>query len=125
MTDTVKLIQNHRSIRKYLNKPIEDNILGELFQAAQSASSSHNVQAYSIIVIKEKDKKSRLTELCGSQKWIEDCPVFLVFCADLYRLKVACELNGTGYALDGIETLIVAVTDPALGAKNVMRGAES
>lgn len=125
LTETVQLLQNHRSIRKYLDKPIEEGILKELFTAAQSAPSSHNVQAYSIIVIKNKAKKIELSELCGSQRWIVECPVFLVFCADLYRLKVACEMNGNNYALDGIENLIVGVADTALAAENVLIGAES
>lgn len=124
-SETIKLMQNHRSIRRYLDKPIEENILKELFTAGQSASSSHNVQAYSIIVVKDEDKKEKLSQLCGSQAWVRECPVFLVFCADLYRLKIACEIHNEDYALDGIENLIVGVADTALAAENVLVGAES
>lgn len=124
-TNTIKLMQNHRSIRKYLNKPIDDDILDELLTAAQSASSSHNVQSYSIIIIKDKNKKEKLSELCGSQEWVKECPVFLVFCADLFRLKVACEMEGREAALNGVENLIVGVVDTSLAAQNLMLGAES
>lgn len=124
-SETIEIIQNHRSIRKYLDKKIDEEILKELFTSAQSASSSHNVQAYSIVVVKNQDKKEKLSELAGSQAWIKECPVFLVFCADLYRLKIACEIRGEDYALDGIENLIVGVADTALAAQNVLVSAES
>lgn len=124
-SETIKIMQNHRSIRRYLDKQIEEEILKELFTSAQSAPSSHNVQAYSIIVVKDKEKKEKLSEICGSQAWIREAPVFLVFCADLYRLKIACEMHNENYALDGIENLIVGVADTALAAQNVMIGAES
>lgn len=124
-SETIKLIQNHRSIRKYQEKPIEDNILKELFTAAQWAPSSHNMQAYSIIVIKNQDTKTKLSKYCGSQEWVKTCPVFLVFCVDLYRLKIACEMNGTEFALDGIENLIVGIVDTALAAQNVFISAKA
>ena len=124
-TETVRLIQNHRSIRKYLDKPIDDSILHELLVAAQWAPSSHNVQAYSIIVVKNQDTKNTLSEYCGSQEWVRTCPVFLVFCADLYRLKTACEMNESHYALDGVENLIVGAVDAALSAENVYISAKS
>lgn len=124
-TETIKLIQNHRSIRKYLDKDIEDGVLNELLVAAQWAPSSHNVQAYSIIVVKDQDKKNILSEYCGSQEWVRTCPVFLVFCADLYRLKVACEMNESPYALDGVENLLVGAVDAALAAENTYIGAKS
>lgn len=125
MTEIINLIKNHRSIRKYQDKPIEDGILKELLTIAQWAPSSHNVQAYSIIVVKDSAKKKEISKLCGEQKWIEECPVFLVFCADLYRLKLACEMKNTKYELDEIENLIVGVVDTSLAAENVFVGAKS
>ena len=124
-SETIKVIQNHRSIRRFIDKPIEDDVLKELFTSGQSASSSHNVQGYSIIVVKDKDKKEELSKISGEQEWVKESPVFLVFCADLYRLKLACEMHDEKYALDGIENLLIGVTDTALVAQNVMIAAES
>ncbi len=125
MTETTILIQNHRSIRKYSSKPINDAILQDLFLSAQSASSSHNVQAYSIIVVKDKEKKDKISKLAGDQKWVRECPVLLVFCADLFKMKTACEMNDAPYALNGIENLIVGIVDTALAAQTLLIGAES
>lgn len=123
--DTVKLIQNHRSIRKYIDKPIEDEILQELMQSAQWASSSHNVQAYNVVVVKDKQRKKMFADLCGGQKWIENCPVFLVLSADFYRLKKASEMNTAPCEIDEIENLLVGTVDTALVAQNILLSAES
>lgn len=125
MTETTKIIQEHRSIRKYKEKPIDDEIMKDLFLSAQSASSSHNVQAYSIIFIKDQEKKDMISNLAGDQLWVRTCPVFLVFCADLFKLKTACEMNDAPYALNGIENLIVGIVDTALVAQTLLISAES
>lgn len=123
--DVASLIQNHRSIRKYSDKPIEGEILQELLNSAQWAPSSHNVQAYSIVVVKEQNKKKRLSELCGGQKWVEACPVFLVLSADFYKLKMACEMYHTPCEIDEVENLLVGAVDTALVAQNILVTAEA
>ncbi|SNS10916.1 nitroreductase/FMN reductase (NADPH) [Anaerovirgula multivorans] len=125
MNAMLKLIQSHRSIRKYLKKPIPDELIEELLTSAQWASSSHNVQAYSIIVVKKEDTKRKLAEYCGSQHWVEVCPVFLVFCADFYRLKLTSDMYGTEFKIDEVENLIVGSVDTALAAQNLLLSAES
>lgn len=49
MNTTIETILNHRSIRKYTNEPVSDEQIETIIQAAQSASTSSFVQAYSII----------------------------------------------------------------------------
>jgi nitroreductase len=123
--EIIKLIQSHRSIRRYTEEPISDEILGNILNSAQSAPSSHNVQAYSVIVVKNKETKRKLSELCGAQKWVETCPVFLVFCADFYRLKATCDMHATNFEIHEVENLIVGAVDTALAAENVLLSARS
>lgn len=87
MNDTLSLLMNHRSIRKFTDEPVTEEQLKTIVAAGQMASTSSNVQAYSIIAITDSEKKRRLAELAGNQAYIVECPVFLVWCADLYRLK--------------------------------------
>ncbi|USG67621.1 oxygen-insensitive NADPH nitroreductase [Brevibacillus ruminantium] len=124
-TEVTRLIQSHRSIRRYTDEPIGEEVLADVLACAQWAPSSHNVQAYSVIVVRSEEKKRELAQLCGSQKWVERCPVFLVFIADFYRLKQACEMNGTKLAADEVENLLVAAVDTALAAENVLLAARS
>lgn len=124
-TEVTRLIQSHRSIRKYKNEPISQEVLSEILNCAQWAPSSHNVQAYSVIVVRSVETKRQLSALCGNQKWVEECPVFLVFCADFYRLQQACKMHGQTIAVDEVENLLVGAVDTALAAENVLLAARS
>jgi nitroreductase len=125
MNDVIRLINSHRSIRKFTDQGIDDVLLKEIIEAAQWASSSSFVQAYSIIGIKSHENKKLLAQLCGDQSYIETCPVFLVFCADLNRLKMACTLHKTEMVGEYTESFIMATVDTALAAQNTMIAAES
>jgi nitroreductase len=119
------LLQNHRSIRKYKDEPIPDEVLAEILNSAQWAPSSHHVQAYSIIVVKNKETKQKLSAVAAGQKYVENCPVFLVFCADFYRLKLVSEMYGTPFEVDEVENLLVGAVDTALAAENAFITAKS
>ena len=73
----------------------------------------------------DPDKKKRLAALCGDQKHIEECPVFLVFCADLHRIDKACSMNAEKIEGGYTEGFILATVDTALVAQNIMIAAES
>lgn len=125
MNDTIRLIGSHKSIRKYTDAEISDDILMTILETSRWAPSSHNVQAYSIIVVKDQTKKLEISKIAGDQKWIVDCPVFLVFCADLHRLDIACDIHGKKSELHEVENLLVGTFDTALVTQNVMTCAES
>jgi nitroreductase len=123
--ETVDLLQSHRSIRKYTDKPIPKEVLEEVLTSAQWAPSSHHVQAYSIIVVDDQEKKKILSEVSGAQKYVADCPIFLVFCADFYRLSLTCEMEDTAFEVNEVENVLVAAVDTALAAENALVAARS
>lgn len=125
MNEVIQLLKAHRSIRKFTSRDISKECLSEIIEAAQWASSSTFVQAYSIIGIRESETKKRLAALCGEQPYIESCPVFLVFCADLHRLEHACRMHQTDMVGEYTESFIMATVDTALAAQNAMIAAES
>jgi nitroreductase len=123
--EVTKLIQSHRSIRRFTDEPISEGILNDLLTSAQWAPSSHNGQTYSIIVIKNEKTKRELSKVCMSQKWVISCPVFLVFCIDFYRLKLTAEMHGAKFESDEVENLLVGAVDSALAAENLLVSARS
>lgn len=125
MNDVINLLKSHRSVRKYTSEPIAEEKLKLIIEAAQCASSSNFVQAYTIIKVDDRKKREEITKLAGNQKYIGECPVFLVFCADLNRHKVACEMNKVNMAEGYTESFIIATVDTALAAQNSMIAAES
>ncbi|AJS60992.1 oxygen-insensitive NADPH nitroreductase [Paenibacillus sp. IHBB 10380] len=126
VNETLALLMNHRSIRAYKDTPVSQGQLASIVAAGQMASTSSNVQAYSVIAVTDPELKSKLAKLAGNQVYIEQCPVFLVWCADLYRLKKTSEpyLGDTSFE-DSTENFIVATVDTTLAAQNAAVAAES
>lgn len=125
ISKTMKLMQEHRSIRQFENKAIEKNVLESLIHSGQSAASSSFIQAYSIIRVTDKECRKQIADAAGGQKWINEAPEFLVFCADLKRIELACVNHGQGELEGHTEHFIAATVDVALVAQNVLLAAES
>lgn len=125
--DTLSLLMKHTSVRQFQDKPVSGEQLAAIIGAAQMASTSSNVQAYSVIAVTEPALKAQLSGMSGDQAYIEQCPVFLVWCADLYRLQetVKPHLKDKPSYEDTMENLIVATVDVALAAQNAAVAAES
>jgi nitroreductase len=124
--DTIELLLSHRSVRGFLSDPLPPGTLEALVAAAQSASSSSNVQAWTVIAVENAETKAALAQIASGQKHIEECPLMLVWCADLSRTKQMGErhnypTDATGF----LESFIVAVVDAALAAQNATIAAES
>jgi len=124
--DTLSVILSHRSVRAYLPDALPDGTLEILIAAAQSAASSSNLQAWSVIAVEDKARKARLAALAGNQKHIEEAPLLLVWLADLNRLqRVAAAQNQKAEALDYLESFLLGAVDAALAAQNAFVALES
>ncbi|WP_340031726.1 oxygen-insensitive NADPH nitroreductase [Paenibacillus sp. FSL K6-1122] len=127
MNETIELMMKHRSVRKYKPDPVSDEQLAAIVAAGQMASSSSSVQAYTVIAVTDLEQKAKLAELAGNQAYVNECPVFLVWCADLYRLSDAANRHlpeKESYA-DSTENFMVATIDAALASQNAALAAES
>jgi len=125
MNATIDLMKAHRSIRKFTDREIDDQTLKEIIAAAQGAATSHFVQAYTVIRVKDRQTRKTIARLAGPQAWVEQAPVFLVFCADFNRLEVAGRMHGTTVEKGWAEQFVTATVDAALLAQNVLLAAES
>jgi nitroreductase len=118
-------LKSHKSVRKYQPEPIEEEQIKVIIEAAQSASTSSFIQAYTIIRIDDRKKREEIAKLAGNQSYVEECPLFFVFCADINRHKIACEMHGVKMEEGYTEPFITATVDAALAAQNAMVAAES
>lgn len=125
MNPTIDLLKAHRSIRKFADRRVDDQTLSAIIAAAQCAATSHFVQAYTIIRVRDQAKRQAIATLAGPQVWVARAPVFLVFCADLNRLEAACRLHDTAMQKGWAEQFVTATVDAALLAQNVLIAAES
>lgn len=124
ISSTLMLQNQHVTIRSFTNEDIPEKMLTDILEAGRRAPTSSNMQAYSIIVVKDPAVKKELAVLAGNQKQVETCPVFLAFCADLHRLNKACELHDVEMT-NNLETFLISTIDASLVGMSVQTGAES
>ncbi|HEY3313590.1 MAG TPA: NADPH-dependent oxidoreductase [Anaerolineales bacterium] len=122
---TIDLIHAHRSIRSFKPLPVADYLVETIIETAQWAPSTCFRQVYSVIAVRSPETKRELRRVCGDQKWVEECPVFLAFCADLNRLDDICKASGGRVNLEHTETFLMAALDTALFMQNAATAAEA
>jgi nitroreductase len=124
--ETLDLLLSHRSIRAYLPDALPDGTLEALVAAAQSAASSSNLQAWSVIAVQDSARKARLAALAGNQKHIQEAPLLLVWLVDINRLGKIAEAQGQpAGALEYFDSFLLGAVDAALAAQNAMVALES
>ncbi len=117
-------IQTRRSIRKYTDKPVEDQKLREVLEAVRMAPSWANYQCWRLVVVKDKAMKDKISALSyvesyfapkgyksnPSMKALAEAPVVIVLCAEPERSGA---IRGQSYYL----------VDSGLAAQNLMLAA--
>ena len=124
--DHIAVLLSHRSIRAYRPDELPHGTLETLIAAAQSAATSSNLQTWSVVAVTDPVKKAALAKVASNQKHIEQCPLFLVWVADISRNKRLGAEEGTELeVMPYQETFLVAAIDAALAAQNATVAAES
>ena len=129
MNPVLECLFNHKSIRKYKDQPIEDEKLNYIINAAQRAPTWCNGEQVSIIAIKDKERKKIFENLCWGQKHISECSVFLIFCADFYRVSLAFEKEGKNEEfkkyIAQFDPILIGSHDVGIAIQNAVVAAES
>jgi nitroreductase len=124
--DVLDKLFQHRSVRAYADKPVSDDVLRMAVAAAQSASTSSNLQTWSVIAVRDRAKQARLAECAGNQKWVAEAPLFLAWLIDLSRLRRLSQAEGlSAGGTDYLELYTVGAVDAALAAQNAAVALES
>lgn len=124
-TPVIDQMRAHRSIRNFTSQPIPVGWVETIIGSAQWASSTCFRQVYSVIAVSDPVRKRELRRLCGGQRWVEECPIFLAFCADMNRLDDICAAFGKRVNLEHTETFLMAALDVGLLMQNAALAAES
>lgn len=65
-----KIIKNRRSIRKYINKEVEEEKSAQILESGRLALSGSNTQPWQFIVIKSKGNREKVATVLHNQKWM-------------------------------------------------------
>lgn len=125
MNALIDFLNSHASIRRFTGQEITADQERVIIATAQRSPTSSNLQAYTIIGIREQATKDRLAELSGNQAHVAESSLFLVFCADLYRLSRLNAQRGYPFTGEYTEPFIVATVDTALVASRTLMAAQA
>ena len=116
----------HRTVRAFDSRPLPAGTLEAMIAAAQSAPTSSNLQTWSVIAVADAERRDRLSKLSGNQAQIRECPLLLVFLADLSRIDRLADRKGEPAGANRfMEMFLVAAIDAALAAQNALVAAEA
>ncbi|MBT2730207.1 NADPH-dependent oxidoreductase [Bacillus sp. ISL-75] len=127
MNETIQLLRNHRSVRDFdTEKEVSEDQIQVIVEAALAGPNWINGQQVSVVEVREPERKAALAKAAGNQRWIEEAPVFLVFCMDFYRARLAAEKNGTEFNIvEDLEAIIIGSTDVGIALGSAVIAAES
>ncbi|MGD2034097.1 MAG: nitroreductase family protein [Bacteroidales bacterium] len=121
----LEIINKHRSIRRFSDKPVPPEMLEKILYAGTRASTTGNMQVYSMIVTTKKELRARLWEMHFKQDMVRQAPVVVTFCADFNRFVKWCNYRNAKPGYDNFLSFFTAAIDALLVAQNVALAAES
>ena len=119
------LLKSHRSIRNYLSTEIPAEMLTDILECGIRASNTGNMQLYSVVVTKDREKKSLLAPFHFNQPMVKQAPVLLTICMDINRFSKWCSISGTKTDFSNLLWLLNGTIDASILAQNICVAAES
>jgi nitroreductase len=116
--EPLNLIKTRRSVRRYSNKNVSNELIEEIIDAARFAPSAHNHQPWKFIVTRDKDKLEEIAEDSKYAKFISTAPVAIIVCADY-------ENSQTRKANKDYFVKYFCIQDTAAAIQNILLSAHS
>ena len=107
-------LNKRRSIRKYADKDVSNELLTRLLREAERTQTMGNLQLYSVVVTRFEEKKRQLAPAHFNQPMVTGAPVVLTFCADFRRTSRWAEERNAVPGYDNILSFINAASDALL-----------
>jgi nitroreductase len=121
----LNVLLNHKTVRRYKEINLGKELLSEIIVAGCRASTTGNMQLYSIINTTRKDIKEKLAPVHFNQKMILQAPNILTFCADFNRFNQWCNIRDAIPGYDNFLSFITAAIDAIIVAQNIAVAAET
>ena len=107
-------IQQRRTIRKYTQQPVSDELLNQLIADASRTQTMGNLQLYSVVVTRSAEMKEMLAPAHFCQPMVTQAPVVLTICADFRRTTDWCLQRKASPGYDNMLSFLNAATDALL-----------
>lgn len=110
----MKTIHTRKTIRKYTNKDVSEDLLKTLLEKAERTPTMGNLQLYSVVITRNEEKKAQLAPAHFNQPMVMGAPVVLTFCADFRRTTLWAENRKATPGYDNFLSFLNAATDALL-----------
>ncbi len=97
-----KVVESRRSVRKFTDKPIPQQVLDSCLDMALLAPSSCNLQPWEFHVVRSPDLKSRLVEACMNQNAAKTAAELIVVVARTDNWMKVADLNLNNWPQDNM-----------------------
>jgi nitroreductase len=112
--DFFEVIRTRRSIRHFEDRPVEEEKLNAILNAANAAPSAGNLQAFEIYLVRSQAARARLADTLTHMKFFANVPIVLAFCANPERS--VSRFNERGGSLYAVQDATIACTQAMLAA---------
>ncbi len=118
--EVIKCIKERRSIRHFLNKKVEFNLIEQILEAGIWAPSSGNIQNWSFIVIDSNKEKERIAKLCYGKPFVAKAQYLIIVLAEVKRVEGLYGELGKRFAVQNvsacIENMLLRIHDLGLAS---------
>ena len=121
----MELLNKHVSIRKFKSQRVPSSVIDSIIFSGTKASTTGNMQLYSVVVSESSEIKDKLVPLHFNQNVAKSAPVLLTFVADFNRFSKWCELSNCTPGYDNFLSFFTAAIDVILVSQNVCVAAEN
>ena len=86
----MEAIRKRKSVRKYLNKKVEEGELFTVLEAGRLAPSASNRQEWRFIIVRDQVSKKKLAEAANNQSFIAEASIVIAACAETDEHVMSC-----------------------------------
>lgn len=115
----------HRTLRRYLDRPVDLALLRALAGVALSAPTKSDLQQADIVIVQAPAQRAALADLLPDNPWARRAPAFLVFCGNNARLRRVHELRGHPFVNDHLDAFFNAAVDAGIVLATFIAAAEA
>lgn len=124
-TPTIQTIAAHRSVRNFKPDPLVKDHIETLKEAMRRGPTSSALQTYTIVFVEDRKTKQEIEGFAGEQHYIGQCPLLIIACADLRRVKKVTDARGYPYRAHDLRSLLAATEDLTIATHNASLAAQS
>jgi nitroreductase len=115
--EAIRCIKTRRSVRKFKNKKLDNELLFEVLDAGRHAPSSGNLQNWRFLVVEDQDKRNIVAKASIGQWWMAEASALILVCSSNDR--ISGEYGERGEKIYAIQNTAAAIQNMLLAAHDL------